>query len=112
MWPTGRTRRSPRGRAPRWQPEESWRGASLRDIVAGALQPYCGTATERVEIIGEDVSLEPNKAVAMALAIHELGTNAAKYGALSNDRGRIQIRWSVKAQPSEKPVVAFDWGRG
>jgi PAS domain S-box-containing protein len=89
--------------------QDSWRGASLRDIVTGALQPYCGTATERVEILGEDVSLEPNKAVAMALAVHELATNAAKYGALSNDRGRIQIRWSVKAQPNEKPVVAFDW---
>jgi two-component sensor histidine kinase len=55
------------------------------------MAPYAGGG--RVEMIGPELKLMPKTAVSLALAVHELGTNAAKYGALSNGHGRVAIRW-------------------
>src|SRR5690606_31420170 len=62
---------------------ESWEGADLRDIVAGAIQPFEAPTAARFVIEGPRAWLEPRAALSIALALHELGTNAAKYGALS-----------------------------
>lgn len=65
-----------------------WHGAVLRDVVLAELAPY-KTETERWTVEGAEVMLEPNTALAFGMALHELTTNAAKYGALSNDVGRV-----------------------
>ena len=70
-----------------------WTGASLRTIVEDELRPYAGQDGERIRIFGEDVRLPPALAQAIAVAIHELATNAAKYGSLSTPSGRLDIRW-------------------
>ena len=72
-----------------------WEGADLRRLVDEELAPYRGGDGERVEIAGPAVLLPPSIAQTIALALHELVTNAAKYGALSVDSGRIRIGWDT-----------------
>jgi PAS domain S-box-containing protein len=74
--------------------QSHWAGADLRQLITGELLPYCQNADERLSIEGPDLSLEPNVAQMIAIAIHELTTNAAKYGALSAKEGRVGITWS------------------
>jgi PAS domain S-box-containing protein len=74
---------------------ESWRGARITDVVASAMAPF--ETRNRPQIIhsGPPVWLAAHRALALGLALHELATNAAKYGALSVPDGRVTIRWSV-----------------
>ena len=74
---------------------ENWQRASVREIVDGALAPYCGRGEVPFDVRGPDVSLAPRAALALAMALHELCTNALKYGALSVSAGRVEITWSV-----------------
>ena len=66
----------------------------LRSLVAAELEPY-GTA--RIKIKGPHIGLEPKLGQALALALHELATNAAKYGSLSVPEGRLAVTWSISA---------------
>jgi len=75
---------------------ESWAGAVVDDIVREALRPFVDERDpERVSIAGAPLRVLPGTALALALAVHELGTNAVKYGALSCPEGRVRIDWSV-----------------
>lgn len=73
----------------------SWEGASLADVVSQTLAPHFVASNRggRLSLDGPDVRLGPNAAVTLTMAFHELTTNAAKYGALSVDSGRVQVRW-------------------
>lgn len=73
---------------------ESWAGADLAAIVHGALSPYDGGG-ERFDITGPPVRLSPQQAVSTSLALHELTTNAIKYGALSVGSGKVSITWNI-----------------
>ena len=76
--------------------DESWSGASLRRVVEGALTMHGGNRVPaRFQITGPAVRLGPRQALALAMALHELGTNAAKYGALSVNTGRVEISWKT-----------------
>ena len=75
---------------------ENWESVSLRKIVSDAIEPF-KLRSDCFEVSGPDVSLPPKSAVTLALAVHELGTNAAKYGALSTDSGRVILHWSTAA---------------
>jgi two-component sensor histidine kinase/DNA-binding response OmpR family regulator len=72
-----------------------WEGAHLRKIVDEEMAPYHASHRQRVITKGPDVVLLPATAQAMALALHELATNAAKYGALSTDTGTLSVAWRV-----------------
>jgi two-component sensor histidine kinase/CheY-like chemotaxis protein len=72
-----------------------WEGADLRKIVDEEMAPYHASHRQRVVTAGPTVVLLPATAQAVALAVHELATNAAKYGALSTDAGTLQLAWSV-----------------
>jgi PAS domain S-box-containing protein len=75
---------------------EHWEGASLHEVVDSAVAPYRSQDDAgRFDIDGEPVRVRPGMALAIALALHELATNAVKYGSLSSDQGRIAIRWRV-----------------
>lgn len=74
--------------------QSNWTGADLRKLITNELSPYCQIGDERLTIEGPDLSLEPGVAQMIAIAIHELTTNAAKYGALSTTEGRLGITWS------------------
>jgi PAS domain S-box-containing protein len=77
--------------------ESRWAGAELRNLVTQELAPYCRDGDVRASIEGASVLLEPNAAQAIAVCLHELATNAAKYGALSSPEGRVHIEWSPAA---------------
>jgi two-component sensor histidine kinase len=72
-----------------------WTGANLRTIVEEELRPYGSEDVERISITGDDLRLPASLAQAVAVAIHELATNAAKYGSLSVPSGRIRVRWDA-----------------
>ena len=74
---------------------QSWEGATLRGLAEGALGHLTGVEA-RVTIEGPDVTLGPKAAVSLVMALHELSTNAAKYGALSVAAGRVAVRWQVE----------------
>lgn len=76
---------------------DHWRGAGLRELVEVELAPYAG-ARERIDVTGEEVWLAPDPALALGMALHELATNALKYGALSGDEGRVRIAWTVRQE--------------
>jgi two-component sensor histidine kinase len=74
---------------------ESWEGADLYEIVEQVIAPYASQGEERLHLKGARVRLPPRMALALAMALQELATNAVKYGALSNGSGEIRITWSV-----------------
>lgn len=103
--------------------QEKWAVASLRDIVSRALEPFQDTYRERFAIAGPDVVIAANKALSLTMAFHELATNAAKYGALSNGAGRIGISWEevagkdtssvrIRWQETDGPKVAAPKRKG
>jgi PAS domain S-box-containing protein len=77
--------------------ESRWTGAQLHSLVTQELLPYRDGREERVRINGPTVMLEPNSAQAIAISLHELATNAAKYGSLSAAEGDVEIAWSRTA---------------
>jgi two-component system CheB/CheR fusion protein len=74
-----------------------WTGAELRTLVMQELLPYSERGDKRVKVEGPSLFLETDTAQTIAVAVHELTTNAAKYGALSVPTGRIEITWSRAA---------------
>jgi PAS domain S-box-containing protein len=87
---------------------QAWAGVNLRDIVCQELEPYDDGSTTRVRLEGPDLNLEPRVGLALSLVLHELTTNAAKYGALSAGQGLVTVRWSASG-PSASEVLRIDW---
>ena len=87
---------------------ESWEGANLDEIVAQAITPYRGGDVNRFRIDGPPVRLSAKMALSISMALHELATNAAKYGALSNDRGRVSITWQTKRE-ADRWWLRLEW---
>ncbi len=75
--------------------QSRWAGADLRTMVVEELAPYMENGKARAEIIGAGLMLNPDPAQAIAMAVHELTTNAVKYGALSVPGGRVKIEWRL-----------------
>jgi PAS domain S-box-containing protein len=80
---------------------EKWEGAGLRDVVREALAPFSATEghSERFTIAGTDIRLSPKAALALGIAFNELATNAIKYGAFSNETGKILVEWTLDEEP-------------
>ena len=85
-----------------------WESADLRALLSGSLAPYVGTGPERIVLRGEDVELRPRAVLTLAMAFHELTTNAAKYGALSAAGGHIDIRWQPVGDDGHRQLK-IDW---
>ncbi|HEV7635110.1 MAG TPA: sensor histidine kinase [Bradyrhizobium sp.] len=74
---------------------EKWQGSELQDVISRVLQPYLLNSAERVRMRGPKVPLSPRLAVVLSMIVHEIATNAAKYGALSNETGTVTLDWEV-----------------
>ncbi len=85
-----------------------WENAELREVAEASLAPYAEAG--RVVLRGEKVMLRPRAVLTLAMAFHELTTNAAKYGALSVPGGRIELNWRMLAGEAERPPrLRIDW---
>jgi PAS domain S-box-containing protein len=82
-----------------------WDGAMLRDLIQAQLDPYRTAGRSNVTITGEDVSLEPDAALTLGLALHELATNAAKHGAFTCPAGRVEIASQIDGSGPERRLV-------
>lgn len=76
---------------------QSWRGAPLAEVVASALAPFEAVQRPQVTRAGPSVWLTASRALALSLALHELATNATKYGALAVPEGRVNLSWTLCA---------------
>jgi PAS domain S-box-containing protein len=74
---------------------ENWESAELRDVVWASLRPHTAPDRAPFAVAGPDLRLRPKSAVIVSMALHELSTNAIKYGALSVDTGRINLDWAI-----------------
>jgi two-component sensor histidine kinase len=97
--------------------DNNWQGADLRDIVSGMIEPY--GQPNQITVDGPSVRLPPRQTLALAAAVQELATNAAKYGSLSVERGRLDVSWGYADQKlnltwieSDGPAVTQPTRRG
>jgi two-component sensor histidine kinase len=79
----------------------TWTGANLTDVVMRALDAFTPT---QVKMSGPAIDVSPKHALALSLALHELATNATKYGALSSPEGRVTVQWGV-----QESMLHLDW---
>ncbi len=85
---------------------QSWEAADVGDIASAVLKPHVGDETQ-IRLSGDgNVRVAPQIAVNLAMALHELATNAAKYGALSSRKGRVDVSWTVT---HSRPVLHIRW---
>ena len=87
---------------------EGWNGADLRELVLVDLAPYRSAEDARIEIKGDAVKLPPKAALALSMALHELATNAAKYGALSKPEGVVSVEWEQHVKDGQ-PWLRIRW---
>lgn len=101
--------------------ESRWDGAQLDHLVREELAPYLSGANARASVEGPSLMLRPAAAQSLGIVLHELATNAVKYGALSNPTGRLQLhwrrtgdeielRWSESGGPEVKPPTSSGFG--
>jgi PAS domain S-box-containing protein len=85
--------------------DSRWHGADLGTLVAEEFAPY--RSGNKIELKGPNVSLSPATAQGIALALHELATNAAKHGALSSLKGRVSLTWQLQSD-----ILTLQWVEG
>ena len=85
----------------------AWTETSVGDVVRSTLEPHLGQDTTRFRIDGSAHKISSDTALALNMAIHELATNAAKYGALSDSRGQIAIKWMP--DPDRSGFIRLIW---
>ena len=90
--------------------ETRWDTAELLEIIQGAVLPYMAPGDERIRLEGPAAPLAPKAAVCLSLALHELATNAAKHGALSEDSGTVNVVWTLSRQEETgRQILKLDW---
>ena len=87
--------------------EREWQGVRLEDLVRGQLHLF--GAEKHLDVHGPDLILKPEAAQSLGLALHELATNASKYGALTRPAGRIEVSWSVDPEDAASRQFRMCW---
>ncbi len=85
--------------------QSDWGSTPVRSVIDAELLPYAQGDDHAVELIGPAVELAPNDALSLGLAVHELATNAAKYGALSRPGGTVSVHWQLVSEE----LVRVEW---
>lgn len=88
--------------------QSGWQSTSLRNLILSGVSTFVGENLDRVVARGPDLVVKGNVATALGMSIHELCTNAVKYGALSNDTGRVMIEWDVQP-PDQGGAFTLLW---
>jgi two-component sensor histidine kinase len=87
---------------------QNWEGVNLDALVRAQLRPFAEDIGGRLEVVGPNLLLRPDAAQSLGLALHELATNATKYGALSNAGGKVRINWDITGD-SEPARFHLEW---
>jgi len=87
----------------------SWQGAPLADLVRLQLAPFVEADSGRLEVVGPDVVLTVQAAQAIGMALHELGTNASNYGALSVPAGKVEVAWKFEDAGAAPRPLLLTW---
>jgi two-component system CheB/CheR fusion protein len=87
--------------------EARWRGTNLKVLVEQAVAAFRAGHPEVVEVEGEPVAITSRQGLGLSLILHELGTNAAKYGALSRGEGRLRVSWQIEKDAERR--VRLRW---
>lgn len=87
---------------------EDWTGAPLREVLENELSPYRRSA-DHIILDGPDVALPPRYVLALGMTVHELTTNAAKYGALSTTTGEIRVTWWLVRRENDAEQLCLEW---
>lgn len=85
--------------------DREWKGIGIAELVALETQPFQDAAAPRIEVEGRDLMLPPDQAMGLGLILHELGSNALKYGALSNAQGRVGIAWHCEMRDGGRTLT-------
>jgi PAS domain S-box-containing protein len=88
--------------------QQDWNHVSARGMVERALAPFRENCQARFDLSGDEVILAANPALLLAMALHELATNAVKYGALSNEAGRASLTWHVRRHEDDRRLC-LEW---
>lgn len=88
--------------------QQSWHGVSLEELIHSQLGHYLKGPQAQVTLQGRDVIVKPEAAQSLGLALHEMCTNASKYGALSSPHGRVEIGWQVGSD-GERNALDLHW---
>jgi PAS domain S-box-containing protein len=89
--------------------QEDWQGASMRELVRSQLGHYSDREDPQIELSGGPMQIPPDAAQHIGMALHELATNAAKYGALSTPGGKVQISWQTSPATDATPMCQLTW---
>jgi two-component sensor histidine kinase len=87
----------------------NWQGAPLADLVRQQLVPFAEIQGSRLQLTGPDIVVTAEAAQAIGLAIHELATNAIKYGALSTPAGKVSVSWSFDGATGAPRALLLNW---
>jgi two-component sensor histidine kinase len=87
----------------------NWHGAAIEDLVQMQLAPFLPDGSQSVSVAGPHIVLTPKAAENIGLALHELATNSAKYGALSVPQGKVAIEWVIKSNGSGGSEFCISW---
>lgn len=97
------------GRAHSMLAASRWEGADLQRVLREELAPYGGADETRVSVSGPPLLLKPAAAQSLALVIHELATNAVKYGGLSCAAGALRVSWEIRRREESDPLLCLRW---
>ena len=87
----------------------NWQGADIREVIRSQLMPFGQLGDGRLTVEGSDLILKPKAVEHIGLALHELATNATKYGALSLPTGSVSIHWTLETIGSEAQQIRIVW---
>lgn len=86
--------------------QDDWKAAPISTVVEGVLSLHDDAS--RIEVAGPDVDLGPKATLSLSMILHEMATNAAKYGALCGETGRISLTWAIEPE-EDGPMLAVTW---
>ena len=92
--------------------QKNWETISVPEAVRRAVRPFLLRDESRVSFHGPDAQLSASKALLIAMTLHELGTNAVKYGALSNDAGKVEIEWELVGEDKRRMKLLWRESHG
>ncbi|WP_158742461.1 chemotaxis protein CheB [Acidisphaera sp. L21] len=88
--------------------DSEWKGAELSALIESQLQAHTSDASARIQVDGEALTLPPDLATPFGLILHELATNAIKYGSLSSETGTVLVQWNLRLNGTES-ILNFVW---